>query len=248
MLAARKRLAEVMAALHSVKRQIEATIPSRSFGSVQKAAENKAKMAFIEKVEIRRKEMATFARGLITETGFRQERAETMLRSQWKKHYERAIIAQNELRKRLETKERLAWARKMKMMAEVYTLFASQPVLEGFKLVSSPLPALERDVEISTALGYCCLILEALSTYLSIPLLYPVQFQGSRSSIVSEGREMPLYALGRHTDKQKMEQSMRLLVQDLVQVLRHLSYSGSFEVAQSMVLLLEQLKRNSARD
>lgn len=248
MLSARQRLAEAVSALHTVKRKIEEIIPKRSFAIVQKVLDNKAKMTAIEKVEMRRKEMATFARGLLTETGFRQEKADLMLRSQWKKHYERTIIAQNELRKRLETKERLTWARKMKMMAEVYTLFAAQPVLEGFKLVSSPLPALERDVEISTALGYCCLILEFLSTYLSIPLLYPVKFQGSRSSVLSEGREMPLYALGRHTDKQKMEQSMRLLLQDLIQVLRHISYSGSFEVSQSMVLLMEQLKRNSSRD
>ena len=192
--------------------------------------------------------MATFARGLLSEISTRQEKAEINLRNQWKKHFERAVVAQNELRKRLETKERLTWARRMKMMAEVYTLFSSQPVLEGFKLIASPLPALERDVEISTALGYSCLILDSLSIYLNIPLLYPIKFQGSRSSILYEGRDMPLYALGRHTDKQKMEISMRFLVQDIIQVLRHVSFTGSFDVAQSMVLLLDQLKRNSSKD
>jgi hypothetical protein len=143
----------------------------------------------------------------------------------------------------LRRKELLMYARRLKMLAEVHVVFVSEKVLEGFKYLSSSQSGFERDVEVSTSLGYAALLLETVASIMRAQLCNPIRFMGSRSCISNDAGELPLYAVGRNADKEKMEAGIRLLFQNIVQVLELCGYSGGLTLSQAMDIILNSLLR-----
>ena len=185
------------------------------------------------------KQQETVAHCIKQELDGQHEIAENFLRAHEKKHKERNALIQTQKRE-LEQKERLLVARKMKMLAEVDSVLGTQVVLEGWKMVGS---AGDKDVEVSTALGYTCLLLISLQSYLNLRLQYPLKFQGSRSSIFLGDKECALYSVSRPLDKHKFENSLGYLHQNLRQVLKALGQSGEGEAGTLVGQVMEQLRK-----
>mmetsp|Transcript_11002 Transcript_11002/g.9452 ORF Transcript_11002/g.9452 Transcript_11002/m.9452 type:complete len:135 (-) Transcript_11002:127-531(-) len=62
-------------------------------------------------------------------------------------------------------------------------------------------PANKED-EISTGLGYTAHLLNCLSKYLNVPLIYPMYFRGSRSLIMKRlNEDFPIYVTKLYDDK-----------------------------------------------
>ena len=178
---------------------------------------------------------------LIQESSGQQEIAENFLRAHIKKFTERINHLQVQ-KQRLELWEKLQILRKIKMLCEICSVFSTESVLDGFKLVGTNWPS-EKDAEITTALGYACLILHCLSLYCNFRLQYPVRFQGSRSSIYSCDREYQLYTVGKTAERVKMDQGVRYLVQDLRQAVKWLGCTGDVDSGMLLETLVEGLSR-----
>ena len=184
---------------------------------------------------------ADFSKALLLESSGQQEIAENFLRAHVKKHSERLNQLQAQ-RQRLENWQKLLLLRKIKMLCEVNSIFVTESVLEGFKLIGTNWVS-EKEAEITTALGYCCLILRGLEGYLGLKLQYQVRFQGSRSCLIVGDREFQLYATGKNTDRVRMGLAVQYLVQNLRFALKSLGHSADIESSMLLSTLIEYLPR-----
>jgi hypothetical protein len=104
---------------------------------------------------------------------------------------------------------------------------SSDPSLLLFTILDLPLqnssyPVSASDDVLSSALGYVAFVTEILARYLNIPLHYPINFLGSRStildliSVMSAPRAFPLY--GKGVEKYRFDYGVFLLNKDIEQV------------------------------
>ncbi|KAA1078170.1 hypothetical protein PGT21_029935 [Puccinia graminis f. sp. tritici] len=90
---------------------------------------------------------------------------------------------------------------------------------------SKPLDLADDDLIVSTALGFVAHLVQLLALYLAVPLLYPVNFIGSRSLVsdlvsrIPGPRSFPLYFKG--VDRFRFEYAVFLLNKNIEQILYH---------------------------
>lgn len=179
------------------------------------------------------------SKALLLESSGQQEIAENFLRAHIKKHSERLNLLQVQ-RQRLQNWQKLLLLRKIRLLCEVNSLFATESLLEGFKLIGTNWTS-EKEAEVTTALGYSCLLLRGLEGYLGLKWPYQVHFQGSRSSLMVGDREFQLYATGKSTDRGKMDQAVRYLVQNLRFALKSLGHSANLDSSLLLSGLVDYL-------
>ncbi|OAV95630.1 hypothetical protein PTTG_04153 [Puccinia triticina 1-1 BBBD Race 1] len=90
---------------------------------------------------------------------------------------------------------------------------------------SKPLDLADDDLIVSTALGFVAHLVQLLALYLAVPLLYPVNFIGSRSLVsdlvsrIPGPRSFPLYFKG--VDRFRFEYAVFLLNKNIEQIMYH---------------------------
>ncbi|KAK4050835.1 hypothetical protein OIV83_003257 [Microbotryomycetes sp. JL201] len=95
--------------------------------------------------------------------------------------------------------------------------------INGLALPNSTYPASFPDEILSSALGYTAQVVSLLSTYLSVPLNYPIKCLGSRSAVIDPismmkgPRAFPLY--GKNVDKYRFDYGVFLLNKDIEQLM-----------------------------
>lgn len=105
----------------------------------------------------------------------------------------------------------------------------------GQSLPNSSYPPSASDDTLSSALGYVAQVVDTLAIYLSVPLYYPLNLMGSRSTILdlisamSGPRAFPLY--GRGVEQYRFDYGVFLLNKNIEQVrLIQLSHRMTFDL------------------
>jgi hypothetical protein len=114
------------------------------------------------------------------------------------------------------------------MLIELYTVFHNQGLLDKFELIGSDLHPQDRDIELSSSLGYACILLTEITNIWAVKLHNPVKFCGSRSTIYYMDREYPLYEVGKGSDKGRFDTALELMLENITQIFKILGYSGEF--------------------
>eukprot|EP01016_Furgasonia_blochmanni_P052070 TRINITY_DN8264_c0_g1_i1.p1 TRINITY_DN8264_c0_g1~~TRINITY_DN8264_c0_g1_i1.p1 ORF type:complete len:141 (+),score=23.52 TRINITY_DN8264_c0_g1_i1:36-425(+) len=76
--------------------------------------------------------------------------------------------------------------------------------------------------EVNMTLGYLALLLNLLSKYLNIPLIYPTAFYGSRSLIMEDHQRALFLYVDESTEKMKFDRVSRRILVNLKQILNAL--------------------------
>jgi len=79
----------------------------------------------------------------------------------------------------------------------------------------------EKNSEISTSLGYCVILLNALSKYLNVPLKFPMCFSGSMSWVLGKQNETYPLCRAKVYDKQKFNSGIKNLLQNIMQIFEY---------------------------
>eukprot|EP01016_Furgasonia_blochmanni_P052073 TRINITY_DN8264_c0_g1_i9.p1 TRINITY_DN8264_c0_g1~~TRINITY_DN8264_c0_g1_i9.p1 ORF type:complete len:318 (+),score=63.41 TRINITY_DN8264_c0_g1_i9:64-1017(+) len=129
-------------------------------------------------------------------------------------------------RKEIEKLQFILSARRKRMLFQLCFIFFNSKAITLFRgaitLSGQYGEITSKKEEVNMTLGYLALLLNLLSKYLNIPLIYPTAFYGSRSLIMEDHQRALFLYVDESTEKMKFDRVSRRILVNLKQILNAL--------------------------
>jgi hypothetical protein len=175
---------------------------------------------------------------------------QSLVKEQAKLHDDSLLFSQR--RETLINAQKKLYIRQRTLIAELSQTFCIRQLNETFTICDVILPhgdpmesAAASAEQTAVALGFVAHLVQLLSQFLLVPLQYPIQCNGSRTTIIDnihiglDIKEFPLYIKG--TEKSLYQFGLYLLWRNILQLRQHCGYSNSKSSAKKTLLNLKNL-------
>lgn len=190
----RKELSNITADVEIIKNELISLFPSKKYHylNYKKTTElEKNCKKYLEIIQNQTKMLEKYKKLIADKIGQKKVYDE-LLKAHRKKKGERMEKVKKE-REIVIFKERLLKGRRIKMMRELWEALSRNEIFrfkENLKKVNA---SQESEEEVNFSYGYLAHAMDILNDIFGMPSVYSVRFLGSRSSIMYQGRELPLF-------------------------------------------------------
>ncbi|OMJ66844.1 hypothetical protein SteCoe_36174 [Stentor coeruleus] len=190
----RKQLSDISAQILTIKNELMGLFPSKKYhylnykkcNELQKESEK-----YMEIIENQKKMIEKYKKLIADKIGQKKVYDE-LLKAHRKKKSERMEKGKKD-REKVIFKERLLKSRRIKMMRELWEALKSNEIFKFRDTNKRASMTQEGEEEVNFSNGYLAHAMDILNDIFQTPSIYSVKFQGSRSSIFYQGRELPLF-------------------------------------------------------
>lgn len=190
----REELSKITSDILAVKNELIQLFPSKKYHYLNYKKTNELQKEYEKYKEIieNQRKMLEKYKKLIAEKIGQKKVYDELLKAHRKKKGERMEKVKKE-REIVIFKERLLKGRRIKMMRELWEALSFYEIFKFKDYAKKSTHSQESEEEVNFSYGYLAHAIDILNDIFGMPSAYCVKFLGSRSSIIYQSRELPLY-------------------------------------------------------
>ena len=187
----RKKLSDITLDILEIKNELVNLFPSKKsqYLNAKRSKDLKAELKKYQELVTKQRSTIGDCKKLIAEKTGQKKVYDELLKAHKKKKGERQEKCKKEAMM-LVSKERLLKARRLKMMCELINVFEGK--IDFNRITQGNYENMDDD-EIGFTLGYMAHAIDILNDIFKTPSIFVVKFFGSKSAIIYQGKETPLY-------------------------------------------------------
>ena len=190
----RKELSTITAEIDTIKNELISLFPSKKYHylNYKKTTELEKDYEKYKEIIQNQTKMIEKYKKLIADKIGQKKVYDELLKAHRKKKGERMEKVKKE-REIVIFKERLLKGRRIKMMRELWEALSRNEIFRFKEYAKRANNSQESEEEVNFSYGYLAHAMDILNDIFGMPSVYYVKFLGSRSSIMYQGKELPLF-------------------------------------------------------